>query len=94
MTEMAELKVLLDELGRELQQSKADLGEERKDSRDLRTQLEVCVCGCWGGVTGFITFHLPLTGGEVVSGAAGRPGGENQRGETQRTQRARHCEEG
>ena len=43
MTEMAELKVLLDELGRELQQSKADLGEERKDSRDLRTQLEVCV---------------------------------------------------
>ena len=43
VTEMAELKVLLDELGRELQQSKADLGEERKESRDLRTQLEVCV---------------------------------------------------
>ena len=46
MTEMADLKVLLDELGRELQQSKADLGEERKESRDLRTQLEVWVCVC------------------------------------------------
>jgi len=41
VSELADLKVLLDELGRELQQSKADLGEERKENRDLRTQLEV-----------------------------------------------------
>ena len=50
VTNNEELQSLLDELGRELQQAKAQLGEERKTSYDLRTQLEVqctvytCTC--------------------------------------------------
>ena len=39
--EKAELSELLSELGRELQQAKAQLGEEKKASRDLADQLEV-----------------------------------------------------
>lgn len=38
-----ELNGLLSELGRELQQTKADLGEERKNTQDLHAQLEVCI---------------------------------------------------
>ena len=38
-----ELQSLLDELGKELQQAKAQVGEERKNVYDLQTQLEVCV---------------------------------------------------
>ena len=34
-------QVLLDELGRELQQTKGDLGEERKTNRDLRSVVNV-----------------------------------------------------
>jgi hypothetical protein len=37
-----ELQSLLDELGKELQQAKAQVGEERKNVYDLQTQLEVC----------------------------------------------------
>ena len=37
------LKSLLDELGRELRQTKADLGEEQKGTDDLRAQLEVLI---------------------------------------------------
>lgn len=63
MSELADLKVLLDELGRELQQSKADLGEERKENRDLRTQLEVGEeCTCVGGGT-----NLGLHGNVIAS---------------------------
>lgn len=39
--EKAELEALLTELGSELQQAKADLGEEKKSSRDLVVELEV-----------------------------------------------------
>ena len=39
--EKSELSGLLSELGRELQQAKAQLGEEKKVSHDLATQLEV-----------------------------------------------------
>lgn len=60
MSELADLKVLLDELGRELQQSKADLGEERKENRDLRTQLEVGEeCTCVGGGTNLGLHGMP-----------------------------------
>ena len=41
MKEKAELSGLLSELGRELQQAKAELGEEKKTSYDLVAQLEV-----------------------------------------------------
>ena len=36
-----ELQSLLDELGKELQQTKGQVGEERKNAYDLQTQLEV-----------------------------------------------------
>ena len=38
-----ELQSLLDELGKELQQAKGQVGEERKNCYDLKTQLEVHV---------------------------------------------------
>lgn len=41
MKEKADLQGLLSELGRELQQAKADLGEEKKTTQDLTDQLEV-----------------------------------------------------
>ena len=41
MREKDEMKSLLDELGRELHQTKADVGEQRKQCADLETQLEV-----------------------------------------------------
>ena len=41
MKERTELQELLSELGMELQQAKADVGEEKKVSQDLRDQLEV-----------------------------------------------------
>lgn len=42
MNRHEELQSLLDELGKELQQAKAQVGEERKNVYDLQTQLEVC----------------------------------------------------
>ena len=39
--EKAELSKLLSELGRELQQAKARVGEENKTSHDLAAQLDV-----------------------------------------------------
>ncbi len=46
--EKSDLQELLGELGRELQQAKADVGESKKTYRDLSTELEVlayiCVC--------------------------------------------------
>ena len=42
MNRHEELQSLLDELGKELQQAKAQVGEERKNVDDLQTQLEVC----------------------------------------------------
>ena len=50
MNRHEELQSLLDELGKELQQAKAQVGEERKNVYDLQTQLEVCVpnvVGVW-----------------------------------------------
>lgn len=41
MNRHEELQSLLDELGKELQQAKAQVGEERKNVYDLQTQLEV-----------------------------------------------------
>ena len=41
MNSQEELQSLLDELGKELQQAKAQVGEERKNCYDLQTQLEV-----------------------------------------------------
>ena len=41
MNSSEELQSLLDELGKELQQAKAQVGEERKTVYDLQTELEV-----------------------------------------------------
>ena len=41
MSRHEDLQSLLDELGKELQQAKAQVGEERKNVYDLQTQLEV-----------------------------------------------------
>ncbi len=46
--EKVDLEALLSELGRELQQAKADLGEERKACYDLEAQLEVRACAVTG----------------------------------------------
>ena len=42
MRERDELKSLAEELGRELHQSKAQVGELRTETEYLNTQLEVC----------------------------------------------------
>ena len=46
-----ELQSLLDELGKELQQAKEQVGEERKNCYDLKTQLEVQLYEPTGCVT-------------------------------------------
>ena len=47
MKEKSGLQELVTELGRELHQAKADVGEEKKMSQDLMAQLEVRTS--WGG---------------------------------------------
>ena len=59
--ERDELKVVAGELGRELHQSKAELGEQRTASEYLNTQLEVRREGGKGG------------GGEGGGGSRGPP---------------------
>ena len=140
--ERDQLKALAEELGRELHQSKAQVGELRTETEYLNTQLEVCIncmkmywlwvyihttvfpyvhlentdfmsnqfsnlpsiACCMFMVQTYVHFkqkssailytipccssmyRYPLslsirTGGEAVSGAAGRPGGQGQRRE-------------
>lgn len=60
MKEKVELQGLLSELGRELQQAKADVGEERKAGQDLMAQLEVGVGGREGGRSRHMYVHTYL----------------------------------
>ena len=91
--ERDELNSLAEELGRELHQSKAQVGELRTETEYLNTQLEVCI-----NTPPFriYLYHRRsiLTGGEAVPGAVGRPGGQGQRRQTDSREETRVSGEG
>ncbi len=79
LEEKSETRSLLDELGRELQQTKGDLGEQRKLGADLMTQLEVRTF-LWQTNSTMARLELtpslppslpPSPGSQTIPGAAG-----------------------
>ena len=76
MQEKGELQALLTELGSELQQTKADLGEQRKHTQELNIQLEVREGGEGGREGGR---RGGREGGREGGGEGGREGGRGSR---------------